>query len=209
VGEFPDEENGGSDDPKIREYGMNSPFEEFAIAHALNELGIPTVYVRAIYMTGTEKIERSIDVRRYESHKHILDPEGNPILQEKHNYITILGYYNGPDHSVAERGPLYTPVDLSRAVYQGIIDESRCLKLLEGVKNKLSTVGYDGSLLKANDMLLAVDSDGRIMNNRSGEPEVILCNFELVWKMSDSAETPQCARHCDDKGALTRSDPVI
>jgi len=197
VGEFPDEENGGSDDPKIREYGMNSPFEEFAIAHRLNELGIPTVYVRAIYMTGTEKIERSIDVRRYESHKHILDPEGNPILQEKHNYITIRGYYNGPDHSVAEKGPLYTPVDLSRAAYQGIINESRCRKLLEGVKDKLRTIGYDGSLLKANDVLLAVDSDGRIMNNRSGEPEVILCNFELVWKVSDSG-SPQCTFNCDE-----------
>jgi hypothetical protein len=170
---------------------MNSPFEEFAIAHTLNELGIPTVYVRAIYMTGTEKIERSIDVRRYESHKHILDPEGNPILQEKHNYITIRGYYNGPDNFVAEKGPLYTPVDLSRAAYQGIIDESTCRKLLAGVKDKLRKAGYDGSLLKANDVLLAVDSDGRIMNNRSGEPEAILCNFELVWKISDSVGSLQ------------------
>ena len=190
VGELPDEENGGSDDPKIREYGMNSPFEEFAIAHTLNELGIPTVYARAIYMTGTEKIERSIDVRRYESHKHILDPEGNPILQEKHNYITIRGYYNGPDHSVAKQGPLYTPVDLARAVYQGIIDEAACRMFLDRIKERLGRAGYDGSLLRANDLLLAVDSNGEIMNNSGGEPEVILCNFELVWKMPDSDIPP-------------------
>jgi hypothetical protein len=185
VGEMPVGDDEGAREPKVRQYGINSPFEEFAIAHSLNDIGIPTVYVRAIYMTGTAKIEPSTDVRRYESHKDILDPEGNPILQENHNYITIRGYYNGPDHSVAEQGPLYTPVDLSRAVYQGIIDESTCTRFLDKVKENLRNAGYDGSLLKANDLLLAVDSNGRIMNNRSGGPEVILCNFELVWKIPD------------------------
>ncbi len=198
VGELPDEENGGIDGPQIREYGINSPFEEFAIAHRLKELGIPTVYVRAIYMTGTAKIEHSIDVRRYETHKDILDPEGNPILQERHNYITIRGYYNGPDHSVAKQGPLYTPVDLARAVYQGIIDEPTCLMFLERMKENLKKAGYDGSLLKANDLLLAVDSEGRIMKNMSGEPEVILCNFELVWKIADPGGSPQYAYLSDD-----------
>jgi hypothetical protein len=53
VGEMPDEEDGDRYDPKIRKYGINSPFEEFAIAHTLNQLGIPAVYVRAIYMTGS------------------------------------------------------------------------------------------------------------------------------------------------------------
>jgi hypothetical protein len=188
VGEMPGEVDGGSDDPKIRQYGINSPFEEFAIAQQLNELGIPTVYVRAIYMTGTAKIEPSADFRRYDSHKGILDPEGNPILQEDHNYITIRGYYNGPDYSVAEQGPLYMPIDLFRAAYQGIIDESASRTLLQGVKENLRDVGYDGSLLEANDLLLAIDSNGAIMNNNDGEPEVILCNFELIWKISDASD---------------------
>ena len=191
VGELPGEEDGGSDDPKIRQYGIKSPFEEFAIARELNELGIPTVYVRAIYMTGTAKIEPSIDFRRYDSHKGIPDPEGNPILQENHNYITIRGYYNGPDHSVAEQGPLYVPVDLSKAVYKGIIDESECRMFLDKVKENLKNAGYDGSLLKTNDLLLAIDSKGEIMKNNSGGPEVIICNFELIWKISDAVVSPQ------------------
>ncbi|RPI37302.1 MAG: hypothetical protein EHM54_03510 [Nitrospiraceae bacterium] len=189
VGELPGEEDGGSDDAKIRHYGIKSPFEDFAMAQALNELGIPTVYVRAIYMTGTTKIEPSVDFRRYESHMDILDPEGNPILQENHNYITIRGYYNGPDYSVAERGPLYVPVDLSKAVYQGLIDEATCRDFLDKVREKLRDVGYDGSLLKPNDLLLAVDSEGKIMNNSYGAPEVIICNFELIWKISDTADS--------------------
>jgi hypothetical protein len=121
VGELP----AGEDEEytnKIIQYGINSPFEEFAIAHTLNGLGIPVVYIRAIYMTGSIKLEASIDFRKYETHKEFLDSEGNPILQESHNYITIRGYYNGPDHWVAEHeGPLFTPIDLSKALSKGIL----------------------------------------------------------------------------------------
>jgi hypothetical protein len=196
VGEMPFEEDEGYND-RVRRYGINSPFEEFEIAQELNRLGIPTVYVRAIYMTGTTKIEPSADFRKYDSHKAIMDPEGNPMLQENHNYITIRGYYNGPDVSVAEKGALYTPVDLSKAVYQDIIDMAVCQSLLGGVKERLAKAGYDGSLLKENDLLVAVDSKGRIMNNKDGEPEVIVCNFELIWKTADSGSSPQRTFSCD------------
>ncbi len=195
VGEIPE----GEDEEytsRIRKYGMHSPFEEFAIARALNELGIPTVYARAIYMTGTAKVERSADFRKYDSHRNILDPEGNPILRENHNYITIRGYYNGPDESVAKGGSLLVPVDLAKAVYQGFIDEATCSRLIERVKKNLMDAGYDGFLLKANDLLVAIDSKGKIMNNRYGEPEVIICNFELIWKIS-GAESPRCAEKGD------------
>ncbi len=171
--------------PGIREYGINSPFEEFAIAHILTQLGIPCAYVRAIYMTGSTKIEESADVRRYESHKNILDPEGNPVLKENHNYITIRGYYNGPDHWVAEQtGPLYVPVDLAKAVDKGLIDESQCRVLLEKVKENLKNVNYDGSLLKPNDLLLPINSKDEIVKDVSGNPLVVICNFEHLWKCS-------------------------
>ncbi len=185
VGEMPteDEEKYQS---KIRELGINSPFEEFALAHTLNQLGIPCVYVRAIYMTGTTKIEASSDLRKYESHKHMLDPEGNPILQENHNYITIRGYYNGPDYWVAEQtGLLYVPLDLSRAIRKGFIDEYQSQLLLERVKKNLMNVNYDGSLLKPNDLLLAIDSNGEIVGDNSSNTLVIICNFERIWKCSD------------------------
>ncbi len=185
VGEQPDEEEERYN-PKIREFGINSPFEEFALAHTFMQLGIPCVYVRAIYMTGTAKIEASSDVRRYESHKNILDPEENPILQENHNYITIRGYYNGPDQWVAQQtGTLYAPVDLSRAVMRGLIDETQCRMLLNKVKENLKDVNYDGSLLKANDLLLAINGKGEIVRDLSGNPLVIICNFELIWKIPE------------------------
>ncbi|MBI4848429.1 MAG: hypothetical protein HY808_07635 [Nitrospirae bacterium] len=187
VGEMPDEE-GERYNPKIIKFGINSPFEEFSIALELNQLGIPCVYVRAIYMTGTSKIEVSADIRKYESHKNILDPEGNPILQENHNYITIRGYYNGPDQWVAEqKGALYVPVDLSRAITKGLIDETQCRMLLKKVKENLMDVNYDGSLLKLNDLLLAVNSKGEIVKDSSGNTLVIICNFELIWKITETS----------------------
>jgi hypothetical protein len=183
VGELPGE-NEEEYYQKIREFGINSPFEEFAIANSLTQRGIPCVYVRAIYMTGSDKVEASADLRRYESHRNLLDPEGNPILQENHNYITIRGYYNGPDCWVAEQtGPLQVPTDLPKAVYRGLIDETQSLIMMNKVKEKLKDAGYDGSLLKPNDLLLAMDNNGEIVRDETGNPLVIICNFEFIWKL--------------------------
>lgn len=170
--------------PMISRYGFNSPFEEFAMARSLNEAGIPTVYVRAIYMTGSVKLEASTDFRRYESHKKILDPEGNRVLQHSHNYITIRGYYNGPDRYVAEHeGGLYVPVDLEKAARRGLLSAGQSELLLEKTKERLWDAGYHGSFVKANDLLIALDDKNEIVRLPSGEPEVIICNFELIWKL--------------------------
>jgi serine/threonine protein kinase len=187
VGEMPVGDEDGSRDPKVRQYGINSPFEEFAIAHTLNRLGIPAVYARAIYMTGSPKVEASTDRRKYESHRDILDPEGNPVLQENHNYITIRGYYNGPDQWVAEHEEaLYTPMDLSKAVYNRTISEEQCSAFLERVKERLKQNGFDGSSLRANDLLVAIDDNKELMRDESGEAVVLVCNFELIWKIPGS-----------------------
>jgi hypothetical protein len=184
VGEFPDNLINAVEIEKVSRNGINSPFEEFFVADHLNSLGIRTVYPRAIYRTGSKKMEKSNDIRKYESHRDILDSEGNPILKEDHNYITIRGYYNGPDEWVPEHeDSLYTPVDLSRALRQGIIDKEQQISLLLGIIKRLEEAGYDGTLLRPNDLLLAVDKEGSVMTGPSGEPEVIICDFELIWKL--------------------------
>jgi hypothetical protein len=189
VGEIPaDKKFSAGEIDKIRRHGVNSPFEEFAISHALNERGIHAVYVRAIYMTGSLKIEVSSDIRKYQSHREIVDGDGDPVLAAEHNYITIRGYYNGPDEWVSQHeGELLTPVDLAKAVRKKIITEAQSRQFLEKIVARLREAGYDGSLLKPNDLLLAVDARGAIIKDKTGEPDVIICNFEMLWKVSDTA----------------------
>ena len=183
VGEIPADYFRPEEIEKIKRYGINSPFEEFALSYELNQKGIHAVYVRAVYATGSMKVEPSADPRKFESHRSILDTEGDPVLDERHNYITIRGYYNGPDEWVPEHeDALFTPVDLTRAVRRKIIDESQCGQYLGSVIERLRAAGFDGTLLKANDLLLALNSKGEIMKDRSGEPDIIICNFEVLWK---------------------------
>jgi hypothetical protein len=106
------------------------------------------------------------------------------VIRYLRSYITIRGYYNGPDEWVPEHeDSLYTPVDLSRALRQGIIDKEQQISLLLGIIKRLEEAGYDGTLLRPNDLLLAVDKEGSVMTGPSGEPEVIICDFELIWKL--------------------------
>ncbi len=187
VGEIPaDKKYDAGEIEKIRQYGINSPFEEFAISEALNKAGIHAVYVRAIYETGSLKVEVSVDSRKYQSHQDLVDGNGDPVLAAEHNYITIRGYYNGPDEWVAgHEGELYTPVDLVKAVRRKIIDDAQCRGIVKKTCARLREAGYDGSLLKANDLLLALDAKEKIVTDRSGEPDVIICNFEVIWKIDE------------------------
>jgi len=189
VGEIPNDKKYSAEEiGRIRQYGINSPFEEFSISQSLNELEIHAAYVRAIYMTGSLKIEISADSRKYQSHREIIGPDGSPVLAAEHNYITIRGYYNGPDDWVSKQGDvLLTPMDLSKAVRKKIIDESQCKAFLQKVIARLREGGYDGSLLKSNDILLALDSKGEIVKDRTGEPDIIICNFQVIWKTDVSA----------------------
>ena len=86
-----------------------------------------------------------------------------------------------------EEESLLSPMDLARAVQRKIIDEELSRMYLEKVKERLRAAGFDGSLLKSHDLLLALDSKGRIMNDATGEPDIIICNFETIWKVSGAA----------------------
>jgi len=189
VGEFPmDSKFSPEEVAKIRLHGINSPFEEFAISQDLNSRGIHAVYVRAIYVTGSLKVEMSVDPRRYQSHRAIVDIDGEPVLAAEHNYITIRGYYNGPDEWVPENeDQLLKPVDLAKAVRKGIINAAQGKTYLDRTIARLRDAGYDGSLLKKNDLLLAMNSRGEVVKDRAGEHDVIICNFETLWKVADQA----------------------
>jgi hypothetical protein len=184
VGDRPLPDPGCQFPDKLEEYGYNSPFEAFAIAQHLNENGMPTVYVRAIYMTGTVKAEQPADIRRYDAQWMLRDADGRPILLENRDYITLQGYFNGTDQWVAgQTGQLCRPFNLEQAVAKGLIDAGLYHRLFATVQSGLKNLGYDGILLRGNDLLLALDPENKLLKDSSGVPEVRICNFELIKKV--------------------------
>ncbi len=167
-----------------RKQGYNSPFEEFAIALELNRLGIPVVYVRAIYRTGTRHLlDSDADFRKFESHKNIIGIDGEPVLKENHHYITIRGYYNGSDDWMSKKdGQYFTPYNMDKAIQYQLIGFQQAETIMENTIQKLNSVGYDGSLLSFNDILISFDPDGNLVENPEGELEGRICNFDFIIK---------------------------
>jgi len=166
------------------EYGYNSPFEEFSIADYLNKNGVNTVYMRAIYMTGSAKQESSEDMSRYETHDKLRCPDGLPVLSAQHNYITIRGYYNGPDRWVAEqKGQLYRPVDLIKSLHNGVFTEPEINAHISRVVSRLKNIGYNGNLLQPDDIIITYDTKGEIVKDSEGYPELRITNLDFIRKI--------------------------
>ncbi|MBN2187836.1 MAG: hypothetical protein JW699_00170 [Chitinispirillaceae bacterium] len=184
VGDRPVPDSSCSCPEKLEEYGYNSPFETFAIAHHLNENGVPTVYSRAIYMTGTVKAELPGDARRYDSHRMLRGADGGPLLLEDHDYMTLQGYFNGTDEWVARQTDmqLCRPFNLEQAAAKGLIDAGLFRRLFDKVKSGLRNLGYDGILLKGSNLLLALDPKNELLKDGEGLPEARICNCELIHK---------------------------
>jgi hypothetical protein len=134
-------------------------------------------------MTGSTKLEQSIDTSRFASHTGVRTPDGMPVLREDRNYITIRGYYNGPDQWVAEHdSQLYRPLDLLQAFALSLLGKSDYVKTFDMVKQNLEIVGYDGSLLSGNDILVTLDPKAELVKDGLGLLEARICNFELLMK---------------------------
>jgi hypothetical protein len=132
-------------------------------------------------MTGSAKIEPSVDLRRFESHRHLHTPDGQPILRPDRNYITIRGFYNGPDSWVATHdGQFHRSMDIVKALARGILDGQQAARLFGDLRRRLAELGYDDSLLGANDVLIALDPTGALVRDGKGEPELRVCNFEQL-----------------------------
>jgi hypothetical protein len=191
VGIIPDMDPFKDNEREIIEFGYNSPFEEVALAVKLERGGIPTTYPRAIYMTGarTEISESLFDNHRYETHKHLVTPEGKPILRSDRDYILIWGYWNGPDDVLAARdGDYLEGVNALRAWREGIIAEEEYVRLMKNVRERLNALKVEDLNLRGTHILISRRSrTGKLICNRDGSLEKRICNFELL-RMADGWE---------------------
>jgi len=177
--------------PAAREYGFNSPFEEFAFALELSRNGVKTVYPRAIYMTGRkrEQARQAADNRRYSTLAHLRTPEGDPLVRKEYDYITIWGFWNGPDEWLAVAdGSFYHAVNAKKAYADKLISKQLLSQLVQLKTEKLARCGFEDLNPKPDHLLLSFDPAQKLVVDSLGKPEARLCNFELVRRLP-AAET--------------------
>ncbi len=168
-----------------RDYGFNSPFEEFAFALQLGRGGTRTIYPRAIYMTGSKRDpgRKTTDQRRGAALAHLRTPDGEPAVRHDCDYITIWGFWNGPDQLLAAHdGRYYTSLNANRASARHFITRQMMAGLMQSKANKLARCGLEDLNLKADHLLISFDSEHNLVLDTFGKPEVRLCNFELVCR---------------------------
>ncbi len=164
-------------------HGYNSPFEEIALSFQLNKSGIPTVYPRAIYMSGhrIDEEEGPTDRRRFRSHEQIVTPEGHPVLSCRHQYVIIWGYWNGPDEYLAEKDEdYYQSIDAFRAYQRNIIDRGMYEACIRNTTRRLSSAGVDALNIKGTHLLLSINKSGELVFDDDGSPIIHICNLELM-----------------------------
>ncbi len=170
--------------------GFNSPFEEFAFALRLAEAGVPTVYPRAIYMSGlqSDRPDYVQDPRRYERLQEYRTAAGEPVLRPDRIYVAIWGFWNGRDELLAARDATYCiGVDLERAVREHVVTAEQAEELLEWERERLRSAGFEDPGLRPDHLLLSLDPDHRLIRDESGRPEIRICNLEMITPVHDRA----------------------
>ncbi|MBN2473857.1 MAG: hypothetical protein JXB62_04575 [Pirellulales bacterium] len=173
---------------RILTYGYNSPFEEFAIALELQHKGIETTYPRAIYMTGHRSSVTSslVDDSRYRSHAELQTPDEHPILSRQHEYLSIWGYWNGPDDVLAVKDEVvYKGIDALAAYREGRLSQRGYVQVMRATKKRLATAGIEDLSLRGNHLLLSINRKQELVDDEHGLPLTRICNFELLKRAQD------------------------
>jgi len=178
--------NPEADKAAAKAFGFNSPFEEFASALELTRQGVNTVYPRAIYMTGRAQRtgQETADNRRYQSLADLACPDGEPAVRQGCDYITIWGFWNGPDTLLAEHdGRFYRAINAQRACTTKLISPAVREELLRLKATRMARCGFEDLNPKPDHLLISYDSAQNLVLDSTGKPELRLCNFELVRRL--------------------------
>jgi hypothetical protein len=124
------------------------------------------------------------DTRRYQQLAHLQTLDGARAVSEDHEYITIWGFWNGPDEYLAAHdGEYYRGVNGEVACGEGLISDEVLRDLLGRVRTRLARAGFVDLYLKPDHLLISFNSQNQMTMDTAGRPEVRLCNFELIRPM--------------------------
>jgi hypothetical protein len=180
VGEAPEADAATEEGRRLLACGFPSPFEEFAMAMRLRERGLPTIYPRAIYMTGHRSVmaEHIADRSRFESHRVFVTPDGQPLLRLGRNYIAVWGYWNGPDEMLATKdGAYFKGINGAQAATMGFLTAEALQDLLERERRRLREAGLEALRLRPEQVLLSLDGKGEFVRDGDGNLETRICSF--------------------------------
>jgi hypothetical protein len=149
----------------------------------MSRRGIPTVYPRAIYMTGHRRdADRAVpDERRYAALADLLTPDGEPAVRREYDYITVWGFWNGPDELLATQdGKFYRAVNVKQAFANRLISQQMMDDLVQRMSLRLADCGFQDLNLKPDHLLISFDAAQKLVLDTMSKPELRLCNFELI-----------------------------
>ena len=168
VGEKPHVEPLYSYGREILAHGINSPFEEVAIAEAMRRAGVPTTYPRAIYRTGhrSETAAYLADTRRYESHQHLVLPDdpSQPVLSAAHDYYVMSGLWRGIDPMTDTQHD--GVIDVQQACDEGLLAKDQFDRLVEATRQRMAAVGLTDQTMQHAQFLLTFSNAGQTFVRR-------------------------------------------
>ncbi|MCU0785361.1 MAG: hypothetical protein MUF81_15170 [Verrucomicrobia bacterium] len=174
-------------DPRaVQAHGFNSPFEEFSFALELTRKGVKTVYPRAIYMTGRARrnARKPADDRRYAALAGLRTPDGEAAVSQSCDYITIWGFWNGPDELLASQdGQFYQAFNAKHANAHDMISDQLLKELMQARATQLAQCGFEDLNPKPDHLLISFDPAQKLVLDSTGKPEVRRCNFELLRRL--------------------------
>ncbi len=169
-------------------FGYNSPFEEAAVSAAMEKAGLPATRLLAIYLMNQvySVADYRKDMSRYDSHSTFSGTDGEPVLREDRQYLTLWQYWQGSsmDMLMYPRG-LYEPVNLLMAYHRGIIDRKAYESILRFTEFKLSTKGFHDLAGKSTHIITLLNREGVLTRDETGMPLYRYCNFALMKKPAE------------------------
>jgi hypothetical protein len=183
MGDTPWLNNPQASQERAQAYGFNSPFEEFAFTFEMGRSGVRTIYPRAIYMTGRSRgVSRPVsDERRYTALADFRTPDGEPVVRKEYDYITIWGFWNGPDELLAAQdGKFYEAFNAKHAFTHKLISAETLAELTQMIGRRLDRCGFEDLNPKPDHLLISFDAEQKLVLDTMGKPELRLCNFELL-----------------------------
>jgi hypothetical protein len=123
------------------------------------------------------------------SHAALQTPDQHVLLSRQHEYVTIWGYWNGPDETLAVKDEVvYKGIDALAAYREGRLTQREYVRVMRAARRRLVAAGIEDLSLRGNHLLLSIDREQKLAVDDRNMPLMRICNFELLRKLETTPE---------------------